>query len=102
MTAAKKMTKTQLAAELAEATGTDKKTAQQFIESLSAIAAKKDREFMFPGLDKLMKSKRARRKVKDSPVRGKISATRIRAAILEVSRRQADYPSTESGRRRGS
>ncbi|MEK6299522.1 MAG: HU family DNA-binding protein [Acidobacteriota bacterium] len=60
----KKMSKTQLAAELAEATGTNKKTAAQFIESLSAIAyreAKKNGEFTVPGLGKLVKSHRAAR-----------------------------------------
>lgn len=60
----KKMSKTQLATELAEATGTNKKTAAQFIESLSAIAyreAKKNGEFTVPGLGKLVKSHRAAR-----------------------------------------
>ena len=60
----KKMSKTQLATELAEATGTNKKTAAQFIESLSEIAyreAKKNGEFTVPGLGKLVKSHRAAR-----------------------------------------
>jgi len=60
----KKMSKTQLATELAEATGTNKKTAAQFLESLSAIAyreAKKNGEFTVPGLGKLVKSHRAAR-----------------------------------------
>ena len=60
----KKMSKTQLATELAEATGTNKKTATQFLESLSEIAyreAKKNGEFTVPGLGKLVKSHRAAR-----------------------------------------
>ena len=58
--AAKKMTKTQLQTELAEATGTNKKTAAQFLDSLCSIAyreAKKNGEFTVPGLGKLVKKK---------------------------------------------
>ena len=64
MVKGKKMTKTQLAAELAEATGTNKKTAGQFLESLSSIAyaeAKKNGEFTVPGIGKLVKSNRKAR-----------------------------------------
>lgn len=60
----KKMTKTQIVSELAEATGTNKKTAAQFIESLSSLAyreVKKSGEFTVPGLGKLVKSHRAAR-----------------------------------------
>ncbi|HEY7913212.1 MAG TPA: HU family DNA-binding protein [Blastocatellia bacterium] len=56
--AVKKMSKTQLATELAEATGTNRKTASQFIETLSNIAyreAKKNGEFTIPGIGKLVK-----------------------------------------------
>ena len=56
--AGKKMTKTQLATELAEATGTNRKTAAQFMESLCEIAyreAKKSCEFTIPGIGKLVK-----------------------------------------------
>ncbi|HKP85509.1 MAG TPA: HU family DNA-binding protein [Blastocatellia bacterium] len=63
-TAAKKMSKTQLATELAEATGTNRKTASQFIESLSDIAyreAKKNGEFTIPGIGKLVKQQRKAR-----------------------------------------
>lgn len=87
MAAAKKMTKTQLTKELAKATGTNAKTAQQFIESLSAIAfreANKGGEFTVPGLGKFVK--KTHRTIKDSPVRGTISESRIRAAVLKVSR----------------
>ncbi|HJY87615.1 MAG TPA: HU family DNA-binding protein [Candidatus Acidoferrales bacterium] len=62
--AGKKMSKTQLAAELAEATGTTKKTAGQFLESLCGIAyreAKKSGEFTVPGLGKLVKQNRKAR-----------------------------------------
>ena len=62
--AAKKMSKTQLTAELAEATGTSKKIAGQFIESLSGIAyreAKKAGEFTIPGIGKLVKQQRKAR-----------------------------------------
>ena len=62
--AAKKMSKTQLTAELAEATGTSKKIAAQFIESLSGIAyreAKKAGEFTIPGIGKLVKQQRKAR-----------------------------------------
>jgi DNA-binding protein HU-beta len=64
MATGKKMSKTQLAAELAEATGTNKKTAGQFIESLSTIAyreAKKNGEFTIPGIGKLVKQHRKAR-----------------------------------------
>jgi DNA-binding protein HU-beta len=57
-TTAKKMSKTQLATELAEATGTNKKTASAFLESLCSIAyreAKKNGEFTVPGIGKLVK-----------------------------------------------
>ncbi|MFP5262897.1 MAG: HU family DNA-binding protein [Blastocatellia bacterium] len=63
-TAGKKMSKTQLATELAEATGTNRKTASQFIESLSDIAyreAKKNGEFTIPGIGKLVKQQRKAR-----------------------------------------
>lgn len=52
------MSKTQIATELAEATGTNKKTAVAFLESLSSIAyreAKKVGEFVIPGIGKLVK-----------------------------------------------
>ncbi|HXG95273.1 MAG TPA: HU family DNA-binding protein [Blastocatellia bacterium] len=58
MATGKKMTKTQLATELAEATGTNKKTANQFLQSLTDIAyreAKKNGEFTIPGIGKLVK-----------------------------------------------
>lgn len=54
----KKMTKTQLMTELAEATGSNKKTAAAFLESLSSIAyreTKKVGEFTIPGIGKLVK-----------------------------------------------
>jgi DNA-binding protein HU-beta len=63
-TAGKKMSKTQLATELADATGTNRKTASQFIESLSEIAyreAKKNGEFTIPGIGKLVKQQRKAR-----------------------------------------
>ena len=64
MAKGKKMSKTQLAAELAEATGTTKKTGAQFIQSLSEIAyreAKKNGEFTIPGIGKLVKQNRKAR-----------------------------------------
>jgi DNA-binding protein HU-beta len=54
----KKLSKTQLATELAEATGTNKKTAVAFMEALSNIAyreAKRAGEFTIPGVGKLVK-----------------------------------------------
>jgi DNA-binding protein HU-beta len=62
--AGKKMSKTQLATELAEATGVTKKVAAQFLESLCGIAyreAKKIGEFTVPGLGKLVKQNRKAR-----------------------------------------
>jgi DNA-binding protein HU-beta len=62
--AGKKISKTQLATELAEATGTTQKTASQFLESLSTIAyreVKKSGEFTVPGLGKLVKQHRKAR-----------------------------------------
>jgi DNA-binding protein HU-beta len=62
--AAKKMTKTQLATELAEATGTNRKTAAQFLEALNEIAyreAKRSGEFTLPGIGKLVKQQRKAR-----------------------------------------
>jgi DNA-binding protein HU-beta len=56
--AGKKLSKTQLTAELAEATGTNKKTTAQFLDSLCSIAyreAKKNGEFVIPGIGKLVK-----------------------------------------------
>jgi DNA-binding protein HU-beta len=64
MSSGKKMSKTQLATELAEATGTNRKTASQFIESLGEIAyreAKKNGEFTIPGIGKLVKQQRKAR-----------------------------------------
>ena len=64
MSAAKKMSKTALAAELAEATGTNKKVASQFLESLTSIAyreARKSGEFTIPGIGKLVKQQRKAR-----------------------------------------
>jgi DNA-binding protein HU-beta len=64
MSAAKKMSKTQLATELAEATGTNRKTASQFLESLSEIAyreVKKNGELTIPGIGKLVKQQRKAR-----------------------------------------
>ncbi len=65
MATAKKMTKTQLTAELAAATQTNKKVAAQFLDSLCSIAyseAKKNGEFTIPGIGKLVKQKRKARK----------------------------------------
>jgi DNA-binding protein HU-beta len=62
--AGKKMSKTQLATELAEATGTSKKVAVQFLATLSEIAykeAKKNGEFTVPGIGKLVKQNRKAR-----------------------------------------
>jgi DNA-binding protein HU-beta len=62
--ATKKLSKTQLTAELAEATGTSKKVAGQFVETLCAIAyreAKKSGEFTIPGIGKLVKQQRKAR-----------------------------------------
>ena len=58
------MSKAQLATELAEATGTNKKTATQFIDSLSSIAYRETNdkgEFTIPGIGKLVKQNRAAR-----------------------------------------
>jgi len=58
------MTKTELQNALAEATQTNKKTAGIFLNTLSSIAyktAKKDGEFVVPGLGKLIKQKRKAR-----------------------------------------
>ena len=54
----KKMTKTQLMTELAETTGSNKKTAAAFVDALVGIAyreAKKAGEFTIPGIGKLVK-----------------------------------------------
>lgn len=59
------MTKSQLAAELAETTGTSKKVSTQFLDTLAGIAyreAKKVGEFTVPGLGKLVKQHRKARK----------------------------------------
>lgn len=63
MAKGKKMTKAQLAGEIAEATGTNKKTAGQFLESLCDIAYReaKKGEFTLPGIGKLVKSHRKAR-----------------------------------------
>ena len=62
------MSKTQLATELAEATGTNRKTASQFLESLGEIAyrdAKKSGEFTIPGIGKLVKQQRKARECRN-------------------------------------
>ena len=62
--AAKKLSKTQLTAELAEATGTNKKVAGQFVDTLTEIAyreTKKNGEFTVPGIGKLVKAHRKAR-----------------------------------------
>lgn len=61
---AKKMTKSQLATELGEVTGTNRKTAAQFLEALNNIAyreVKKNGEFTIPGIGKLVKKRREAR-----------------------------------------
>ena len=58
------MTKTELQVALAAATGTDKRTAGIFLETLSALAykeIKKNGEFVLPGFGKLVKQKRKAR-----------------------------------------
>ena len=58
MANAKKMSKTQIATELAEVTGTNKKTAVAFLESLNSMAcreAKKAGEFTIPGIGKMVR-----------------------------------------------
>src|ERR1044071_9890107 len=65
MATGKKMSKTQLTAELAEAAGGNKKTAAAVLDSLTAIAyreTKKNGEFTLPGIGKLVKSHRKARK----------------------------------------
>jgi DNA-binding protein HU-beta len=62
--AGKKMSKTQFATELAEATGTNRKAASQFLEALGEIAyreVKKNGEIAIPGLGKLVKQQRKAR-----------------------------------------
>jgi DNA-binding protein HU-beta len=68
----KKMSKTQLATELAEATGTNKKTASAFLESLTSIAyreTKKPGEFVIPGLGKFVK-KQTKARIGRNPATG--------------------------------
>jgi len=58
--AVKKVSRTELATELAEATGTNKKAAAAFLESLNEIAyreTKKNGEFTIPGIGKLVVKK---------------------------------------------
>ena len=58
------MTKTELQAELAATTETDKRTAGVFLETLSALAykeTKKTGEFVLSGFGKLVKQKRKAR-----------------------------------------
>jgi len=58
------MTKTELQSALAEATQTNKRTADVFLETLSVLAykeIKKNGEFVLPGFGKLVKQKRKAR-----------------------------------------
>jgi DNA-binding protein HU-beta len=58
------MTKTQLLQTIAEQTETDKRTAAFFLETITEIAyreAKKNGEFVIPGIGKLVKQKRKAR-----------------------------------------
>ena len=62
------MSKTQLIAELADATGKNKKEASQFMDSLTEIAyreTKKNGEFTLPGFGKLVKAHRKARMVRN-------------------------------------
>ncbi|MEK6289347.1 MAG: HU family DNA-binding protein [Acidobacteriota bacterium] len=72
MANAKKMTKTQILTELAEATASNKKTALAFVDALSNIAyreAKKVGEFTIPGIGKLVK-KQTKARVGRNPATG--------------------------------
>ncbi|MEW6128214.1 MAG: HU family DNA-binding protein [Acidobacteriota bacterium] len=65
MATGKKLSKTQLTAELADATGSNKKAATAFLDTLTSIAyreTKKNGEFTLPGIGKLVKSHRKARK----------------------------------------
>src|ERR1051326_7099955 len=58
------MTKTQLLQTIAEQTDTDKRTAAFFLDTITGIAyreAKKNGEFVIPGIGKLVKQKRKAR-----------------------------------------
>jgi DNA-binding protein HU-beta len=58
------MTKTELQSALAEATQTNKRTADVFLDTLSSLAykeVKKKGEFVLPGFGKLVKQKRKAR-----------------------------------------
>ncbi len=66
------MTKTQIQTELAEATGTNKKVAAQFLDSLCSIAYRETRnngEFTIPGIGKLVK-KESNARVGRNPATG--------------------------------
>ena len=68
------VSRAQLASELAAATGTNKKVAVQFLESLNEIAyreAKKSGEFTLPGIGKLVKQNRKARMGRN-PATGKV------------------------------
>ena len=71
----KKMSKTQLATELAEATGTNKKTASAFLESLCSIAyreAKMSGEFTVPSSGILVKRQTKARTGRNPPTGAEI------------------------------
>ena len=77
---AKKMTKSQIIAHLAEKTGVTKKAADQFVQELVALACKEAKNtFTVPGLGKLVLKNRAARMGRN-PATGeaiKIAAKRV-------------------------
>ena len=112
-----KISKMQLTAELAEATGTSKKIAAQFIESLGRIAyreAKKAGEFTIPGIGKLVKQQRKAREgrnpattkrggtldnwrsVKSPPKSGSVSSAAVERAVKKVANRRISVSSRPS------
>jgi DNA-binding protein HU-beta len=82
MATGKTITKSQIAAHIAEKNGLSKKTASQVLDDLAALAyksAKKSGEFTLPGLGKLVLSRRKARKGRN-PATGqliKIPAKRV-------------------------
>ncbi len=90
---AKKMTKSELLGEIAKATGTDRKTAGQLLDSLTAIAyreAGENGEFTIPGIGKLVKQERKERMGRNPGTGAEITIPAKTVVKFRVARAAAD------------
>ena len=106
------MTKTQLEIALAQATQTDKRTAELFLDALSSLAYKairKEGEFVLPGFGKLVKQRRKARTGVNPKTLGKIKVPaktvvkfRIAKSAKDPERRLPKFEIEDAGPRSAS